>query len=423
MSGMSSGSLQPTWIGHVNTTRDALILFEACLQGLLPHVPRRPHDRERNSLIKSGYVFIFEENASGIKRWTDGVPWSPSRILGNFLVYRELMKPFPPGEKKRATKRSKALSKITRSGEPYPRQQSMESLPPSPTMGKLEGGLDNSEERALIGSLIDSYGFKEGGLVKKTISVNLHGIQHHLVSYYKVEDVKKGSLNSPATDVKLLQIEPRTELIAGQSFKSPLDALEDTLQDQMNALQQNPYGYPNDYRSGVAMAPTAYTNPLSHVDMGMYSAPTYSTTAPLQQTPYAYSPHYYPAAQNSSYSMQYSGSSATPATLHSRTSSQTQLTSYPYRQSPSLAITPRSTPVTHSAGAYTGRKAPSSTSTSSWPSGGTHGPYASPATLSTNIRSSYPSYSHTPSSAWGISPGTSSPAYSRNLDATKRDSY
>src|SRR5450755_171381 len=100
-------SLQPTFQGHVNTTHDALLLFEACIRGTLSHIPRRPHDRERNQLVRSGCVFIYEENASGIKRWTDGVPWSPSRILGNFLVYRELERPFPPGEKKRAMKRSK----------------------------------------------------------------------------------------------------------------------------------------------------------------------------------------------------------------------------------------------------------------------------------------------------------------------------
>jgi hypothetical protein len=96
----SSSPLSPTFYGHIASTQDALILFEACLSGAVNHVARRPHDRERTSLIKSGNVFIYEEHSSGIKRWTDGVPWSPSRILGNFLVYRELERPFPPGEKK-----------------------------------------------------------------------------------------------------------------------------------------------------------------------------------------------------------------------------------------------------------------------------------------------------------------------------------
>src|SRR5277367_6147845 len=118
----SASPLSPTFYGHIASTQDALLLFEACLSGALNHVARRPHDRERASLIKSGNVFIYEEGASGIKRWTDGVPWSPSRILGNFLVYRELDKPLPPGEKKRANK--KTSRQPTPPGEPYPRLDS-----------------------------------------------------------------------------------------------------------------------------------------------------------------------------------------------------------------------------------------------------------------------------------------------------------
>ena len=100
--------LVPTFTGFVRNTTDALILFEACLSGKLHYVPRRPHDRERSQLIQSGNIFIYEEKESGIKRWTDGVAWSPSRILGDFLIYRELDKPFPPGEKKRAIKRKRS---------------------------------------------------------------------------------------------------------------------------------------------------------------------------------------------------------------------------------------------------------------------------------------------------------------------------
>ena len=37
-------------------------------------------------MITSGSVFVFDENESGMKQWTDGFAWSPSRVLGNFLV-------------------------------------------------------------------------------------------------------------------------------------------------------------------------------------------------------------------------------------------------------------------------------------------------------------------------------------------------
>jgi hypothetical protein len=80
--------LVPTYKGHIASTTDALILIEACLLGELNHLPRLPHDHERQDLIKSGNVFIYEEHASGIKGWTDGVSWSSSHISGDFLIYQ-----------------------------------------------------------------------------------------------------------------------------------------------------------------------------------------------------------------------------------------------------------------------------------------------------------------------------------------------
>lgn len=245
---MSSGpaALQPTFTGHVSTTNDALILFEACLTGQLSHVPRRPHDRERNMLIRSGCVFIYEENASGIKRWTDGVTWSPSRILGNFLVYRELDKPFPPGEKKRAMKKN-SRTRPSRPGEPYPRPDTNHAtysptIPSSATFSADRA--PNEMERSLIGSLVDSYGFKADGLVKKTMSVTVQGVTHHLVSYYSVSDVVNGQLRTPAQTENLNYVRPRPELTSKQSFRSPLEDTDDIEGIREHSLAvQAPYGY------------------------------------------------------------------------------------------------------------------------------------------------------------------------------------
>ncbi len=243
MSAPGSGILCATYTGYVAHTSDALILFEACLNGTLSHVPRRPHDRERSSLIRSGCVFIYEENASGIKRWTDGVPWSPSRILGNFLIYRELEKPFPPGEKKRATKRNKRPSKP---GEPYPRSESSNGAfsPTTPTTPSLkqESSIDRETERALIGSLVDSYGFKEDGLVKKTMSVNVQGVHHHLVSYYKTAHALSGQLREPSKDPNLANMKPRPELTSRQNFRAPLEEGDEGLEAQLDG-QRDAYGY------------------------------------------------------------------------------------------------------------------------------------------------------------------------------------
>ncbi|KAI0117621.1 Gti1/Pac2 family-domain-containing protein [Hypoxylon sp. NC0597] len=249
----SGGPLLPTFTGYISSTMDALILFEACLRGVLFHVPRRPHDRERSNLIVSGNVFIYEEHSSGIKRWTDGVPWSPSRILGNFLLYRELDKPFQPGEKKRAMKRTKPDGGVGK-----PASNSRSNSIGSGMAGALVGTTTsvsnfdamangrNDAERALVGSLIDSYQFKHDGLVKKTISVTYNGIQHHMVSYYNIEDVVRQKLRTPSTDPALRGVIPRAPLISSGSFRAPVDDHEvimadPHLRDIMNMNQYNSY--------------------------------------------------------------------------------------------------------------------------------------------------------------------------------------
>ncbi|KAH6969114.1 gluconate transport inducer 1/Pac2, partial [Fusarium avenaceum] len=192
-----------TYHGFINTTLDASIIFENTFTGRCNHVPRRPHDRERQDLIKSGNVFIYEEHASGIKRWTDSLSWSPSRILGNFLIYRELERPFPPGEKKHQ----------------HPRTST--SLPTGMEVRRNNTPIDEIE-RSLVGSLVDSYDFKPGGLIKKTISITYQGVPHHLVSYYSVEDVRSGRLLAPSMHPVLKGTIPRTELLTQQNFRSPI---------------------------------------------------------------------------------------------------------------------------------------------------------------------------------------------------------
>jgi Gti1/Pac2 family transcription factor len=284
MSGGGAGPLVPTFHGFVHNTMDGLVLFEACLSGKLHHVPRRPHDRERASLIKSGSIFIYEENASGIKRWTDGVAWSPSRILGNFLIYRELEKPFPPGEKKRAIKRKRT----SLPGEPYPRRDSDENdsgelttplTPPSPNpTGDAKAEVPSSDqdkelERSLIGSLVDSYGFRPDGLVKKTMSVSVNGISHHMVSYYKVDDVKNSLLPRPLSDPRLQNISVRPELYLKQNFRAPVEETEHyAIDGHMHAHPQSMY---SSMVGGYGVRPGQY---IGQQYSGLYTLQT--TTAP-----------------------------------------------------------------------------------------------------------------------------------------------
>ncbi|BFZ62381.1 Global transcription regulator sge1 [Saitoella coloradoensis] len=237
-------SLHPTFFGHVHTTQDALLIFEACRRDIVKPITRRPHDREREQAIRSGCIFVFNEIQTGIKRWTDGVAWSPSRIMGNFLLYRELERRFAPGERKRQIKPSRPKPDRTTttlvtpergsrgegSGSHHRRSASVGSPPVGTaapyryTSSGQSSELDFPEpdtDRALVGSLTDTYGFKEGGLIKKTMSLIVDGQPHHLISYYSAEDVKDGVLATPSKSAMFAGVQIPADLVMQQNFRVP----------------------------------------------------------------------------------------------------------------------------------------------------------------------------------------------------------
>jgi len=324
----STAPLSPTFQGHIASTQDALLLFEACLTGALNHVARRPHDRERASLIKSGNVFIYEEHSSGIKRWTDGVPWSPSRILGNFLVYRELERPFPPGEKKRAMKRNKRSPGISKAQDPIGRPTS--GMGNGYNQGQTSSSYDQTNpsslsketERSLIGSLVDSYGFKEDGLVKKTVSVTIGGVSHHLVSYYTVADVMSNKFTNPTKDPRFQHITPRPDLITKQNFRTPIDEVDSMdRMDDRSMYGAYPYarnGYDMTNKSMSHRPMSLPTPPMSYgLTSGLFSnnytmnvsAGSYAdgmpSSAPSYTGQFAPSPGLYPAPKAENYDHHY----------------------------------------------------------------------------------------------------------------------
>lgn len=192
----------PTYHGFVSSTRDAAHILEGCLCGELNFITQRPLEkkRKREGLIQSGSIFCFEEKEAGIKRWTDGLKWSPSRGLGNSFLYRELVKRFPPGEKMRARKRSREDECSSNSDSSSPVHQSTASQTVS------------DEDRKYIGALVDSYEFKKGGLMKKTFTFAFDGNRYHVICYYLPDDAKDGRLMRPILDSMLSKFVPRREI-------------------------------------------------------------------------------------------------------------------------------------------------------------------------------------------------------------------
>lgn len=67
-------------------------LIRYAQMGYIGRIRRRLNEKEKNK-IKPGSIFIYKEQESGIKRWTDKKEWTPSRVHGIFLIYRDLNGP------------------------------------------------------------------------------------------------------------------------------------------------------------------------------------------------------------------------------------------------------------------------------------------------------------------------------------------
>ncbi|EXU94714.1 Gti1/Pac2 family transporter [Metarhizium robertsii] len=181
---------------------DALILVEAYLRNLLCGVARRPDAVERRDLIKSGSVIIVDQHDSGIKRWTDGRPWSPSRVHGNFILYHELERPWNPSRKQT----NAAMGDLRDRNFSQSRRGRSSS--------------QTQESRSLRGTVLASYPFKNGGLVKKAITISCNDRKYHVISYYSVDDALLGRLMTVRQDPTFEGLLPRMELLLPVRLRS-----------------------------------------------------------------------------------------------------------------------------------------------------------------------------------------------------------
>nr|CAG8434002.1 13827_t:CDS:2 [Entrophospora candida] len=166
-------SIEATFCGYIEKTQDTLLIFEACRRGVLPRICRRLQEKERK-IVKSGSVFVFDERESGIKST-------------------------------------------------------------SSSGSDMDSQSERNKERALVGSLTNSYKFKKGGLIKKTMSIMVNGISQHMISYYTKEDVLAGLLKTPSSipDLAILEIAP--EFLQKQNFRVP-PMIESTYDQDMDGM-------------------------------------------------------------------------------------------------------------------------------------------------------------------------------------------
>lgn len=168
-----------TYIGYIKTPQDALLIFEACRKGQLNRVQRRLSSKERIH-IQSGSIFAWDEKEAGMRRWTDGKTWSPSRVLGSFLTYRELDTKRRPRRPSHSSTSSASSHHLHHHHHPYHKSPSSSN--------------SNNNNHSLCS-------YKQDGLIKQSFSICTSNNQKlHLISYYNKRDVLNGKLKQPTMD-------------------------------------------------------------------------------------------------------------------------------------------------------------------------------------------------------------------------------
>ncbi|KII91770.1 hypothetical protein PLICRDRAFT_105756 [Plicaturopsis crispa FD-325 SS-3] len=188
-----NGPSMYSFSGHVETTLEALHLVIAARQGIVSHVTRRLNETERRA-IRSGAVFIFDPVESGIKRWTDGLVWSPSRIVGNFLV----------------NDRTNSRGSHSNYSKLGPSPSGMGRLGPEP--GRPSRSLIEGDHQGAV---------RKGGLMKKTITVELVGSSMHVIFYYTAEDIMAGRLQHVSAYPDIMRLDLVPGLFDLTKFRAP----------------------------------------------------------------------------------------------------------------------------------------------------------------------------------------------------------
>jgi hypothetical protein len=171
--------------GYLTDIQDALIVVQLCLVDKLPLVRRRLTMFERES-IRSGSIFAFIESHDKpvtphqspispyqqsskkakdwqpMRRWTDGLAWSKSRVHGHFLVYKEV-----------AEKRSVTAKRGSTTGNAEEELMMNDTYAPTKKNGSRRG-----VAMSRVPSLV-----KQDGLMKKTFSIIVDENVWHVVSY------------------------------------------------------------------------------------------------------------------------------------------------------------------------------------------------------------------------------------------------
>ncbi|KAI5187178.1 Gti1/Pac2 family transcription factor [Nematocida homosporus] len=150
-----TSTTKETIFGALRSEEESLKIIDMARMNVLPRVTSRLTEEER-LMIRPGSIYVYEEDESGISRWTDGKMWSSSKIYGRCLIYYQLEAP----ENKQALESARSATTIEEILHAGRQAISNEDAPV-----KRESTRDPS------------------GLIKMTISLTYQKKVYHLIAY------------------------------------------------------------------------------------------------------------------------------------------------------------------------------------------------------------------------------------------------
>ncbi|CAE6433919.1 hypothetical protein ACGC1H_001462 [Rhizoctonia solani] len=259
----------------LKSTKDALLIIEAAERGLFPRLVRRLTEQERAQSIYSGSILVYDEFESHIRRFTDTLVWSPSRIIGNYLVYREM-----------------------KEREPRPTSRAGAALPPQPASARslvrprMDSSLEQSEaerkrkEQLYVGSLTHNERFKPDGLVKRTFSLMTEGKHIHVICYYTYEDAMADRFLTPSEYPEFANLSISQDLLKDKSvFRVPPQIEQLANGRLVYAGEEEKKGSSGSERTSMETDRTSPSTSSASGTTGFPSAPSLPLLPPMSTEP------------------------------------------------------------------------------------------------------------------------------------------
>ncbi|KAJ3093826.1 hypothetical protein HK100_006399 [Physocladia obscura] len=147
-----------TYFGYIEDQADALAVIEATIAKILVAFTGSSVDMSQFK-VRSGSVAVIPESCRFVKRWRDGLKWSPSRVYGPFLLYRQI----------------ESVNEMASPSEKLHGPLAIPGVEPLFTSKTLKAGTQ----------IVDN-----GGLTKRSISMKgSDGQRYRVISYYTPKDV------------------------------------------------------------------------------------------------------------------------------------------------------------------------------------------------------------------------------------------